>query len=116
MSERPEVMIGNTHKVRLSCGTMYITVNKQDGKFVEVFVQLGKVGGCASAQLEALARVTSLALKSGSTLQELSHQLKDIRCPEPNVSKGVPYRSCADAIAKVLEREIKRAKLSKEQT
>ena len=70
-----------------------------------MFIQLGKVGGCASAQLEALARSISVGLRHGISLKTLSKQLKDIRCPQPNFSRGVEYKSCSDAVAKVMERE-----------
>lgn len=101
---RQEVMNGMTSKVELLCGNLYVTVNtdENDNPF-EVFLQLGKAGGCGYSQLEALARTISLSLRSGVALTEVSKQLKGIRCPQQSFSKGKTYFSCADAVAIALD-------------
>jgi ribonucleoside-diphosphate reductase alpha chain len=40
---------------------MYVTINTDTHGACEVFVQMGKVGGCASAQLEAMPGFSSCA-------------------------------------------------------
>lgn len=100
---RDEVMTGMTSKVELMCGNLYVTVNcDHDGNPFEVFIQLGKAGGCGYSQLEALARMISLSLRSGVSIDEVISQLKGIRCPSQSFSKGKSYFSCSDAIAQVL--------------
>jgi len=64
---------------------------------------MGKVGGCASAQLEAIARLASLSLRANVKLESIIRQLKSIRCLSPMWSKGRLITSCADAIAYSLE-------------
>ena len=82
---------------------MYVTINTDDRGACEVFVQMGKVGGCASAQLEAIARLSSLALRSDVKLQAIIRQLKGIRCQSPMWHKGEIISSCGDAVGKALE-------------
>lgn len=106
--ERPGVTKGLTQRVTTGCGNLYITVNFDDqGNPFEVFSSLGKAGGCASAQLEGISRLCSLALRSGMDVESLVKQLKGIRCPSISWDKGHAVLSCADAISSVLEKYIK---------
>ncbi|MCG3222576.1 MAG: TSCPD domain-containing protein, partial [Candidatus Heimdallarchaeota archaeon] len=69
----------------------------------EVFVQVGKSGGCIASQSEAVGRLISLALRSGVRLESVANHLAGIRCPSPNFYQGKTVLSCADGIAHVLE-------------
>ena len=97
---------GVTEKVNTGCGHLYVTVNLDEQGVCEVFSHLGKAGGCASAQLEAICRLISLALRSGVDAVSLVKQLKGIRCPSIAWENGKSVLSCADAIASVLEKHI----------
>ncbi len=101
---RPVVTTGTTTKITTGCGNLYITINV-DAKNMpfEVFIQMGKAGGCAASQLEAIGRLVSLALRSGVENKKIVDQLRGIRCPSPSWQKGGRIFSCADAIARVLE-------------
>lgn len=101
--ERPEITTGMTQKIETGCGHLYVTINSDKKGACEIFTQMGKVGGCASAQLEAIARLTSLLLRSNVKVSSISRQLKGIRCPSPMWSNGEIVTSCADSIAKSLE-------------
>ncbi|MBD3264228.1 MAG: adenosylcobalamin-dependent ribonucleoside-diphosphate reductase, partial [Candidatus Omnitrophica bacterium] len=102
---RSEVIIGTTTKVTTGCGNLYITLNQdEEGNFFEVFTQMGKAGGCAASQLEAVGRLVSLALRGGIDVKVVVEQLKGIRCPSPSWDKGKKIFSCADAIGRVLEK------------
>ncbi|MBU0758852.1 MAG: vitamin B12-dependent ribonucleotide reductase [Candidatus Omnitrophica bacterium] len=101
---RPVVTTGTTSKVTTGCGNLYVTINVDDNNMpFEVFVQMGKSGGCAASQLEAVARLVSLALRSGVENKKIIDQLKGIRCPSPSWGKSGRIFSCADAVARVLE-------------
>lgn len=101
---RPVVTTGTTTKVTTGCGNLYITINVDDmGMPFEVFIQMGKAGGCAASQLEAVGRLVSLALRSGVENKKIVEQLRGIRCPSPSWEKSGRIFSCADAIARVLE-------------
>lgn len=101
---RPEVILGTTTKVTTGCGNLYVTINQdKEGNFFEVFIQMGKAGGCAASQLEAIGRLVSLSLRGGISIKVVVEQLKGIRCPSPSWANGKKIFSCADAISRVLE-------------
>ncbi len=101
--QRPEITHGVTQRLETGCGHMYVTINTDSHGPCEVFVQMGKVGGCASAQLEAIARLSSLALRSSIRIEAIIRQLKGIRCQSPMWHKGKMITSCGDAVGQALE-------------
>ena len=51
-------------------GTMFVNITEDDrGQPFEVFINLGKAGGAAMADVEAMGRLISLALRSGIPIQ-----------------------------------------------
>ncbi len=102
---RPERTTGVTEYIKTGCGKLYVTVNKDDLGFCEVFAQMGKTGGCASSQIESAGRLISLALRSGVKIEAIIKQISGLRCPSPCWNGGgKQVLSCPDAIAKVLSR------------
>ncbi len=99
---RPQTTVGTTEKTRIGCGKLYITINTDDIGICEVFTTTGKGGGC-HAQSEAISRLASLALRSGVALEEVTEQLKGIRCEAAMISEEVFNLSCPDAIGRALE-------------
>lgn len=98
---RPDITQGFTEKVKIGCGSLYITTNYDENGICEVFTSTGKAGGCPS-QSEATARLVSVALRSGISIQEVYDQLKGIRCPSTIRQQGMSCTSCPDAIARVI--------------
>ena len=98
---RPAVTRGFTEKMKIGCGTLYVTTNYDENGICEVFTSTGKAGGCPS-QSEATARLVSIALRSGISVGEVYDQLKGIRCPSTIRQQGMNCTSCPDAIARVL--------------
>ncbi|MBI4691085.1 MAG: vitamin B12-dependent ribonucleotide reductase [Nitrospirae bacterium] len=103
--KRPEVIKGATRLMKTGCGNIYITINEDaSGHLFELFTSMGKAGGCASSQSEALGRLISLALRSNIEPEAIISQLKGVRCHQPAWHSGGQIFSCSDAIAKALEK------------
>jgi ribonucleoside-diphosphate reductase alpha chain len=105
---RPDVVQGQTRAVTTGCGKLYVTINADEHGPFEVFAQMGKAGGCAASQSEGLARMASLALRSGVDPEQIVKQLRGISCHLPGWEKGGgKILSCPDAIARTIERAIR---------
>ena len=104
--QRPPVVGAINERVRTGHGTMFITVTfDDDGHPFEVFGTLGKGGGCHAAQLEAISRLASLALRSGIDPSQVVDQLSGITCC-PVWNEGTLVRSDPDAVALVLSHHL----------
>jgi ribonucleoside-diphosphate reductase alpha chain len=104
---RPNMLQGMTEKMGTGCGSLYVTVNEDQVGLFEVFAQLGKAGGCAASQTEAISRLVSLALRSGIDIEAILKQLRGIRCPSPSWQDGGIILSCPDAISRAVEKYLK---------
>ncbi|MBI4685971.1 MAG: vitamin B12-dependent ribonucleotide reductase [Nitrospirae bacterium] len=103
--KRPEMIKGSTRLMKTGCGHLYITINEDEkGQLFELFTHMGKAGGCASSQAEAIGRLVSLAFRSNIELEEVVKQLKSISCHQPSWVDGGRIHSCSDAIAKAIEK------------
>lgn len=105
---RPSVTRGLTERIRTGEGNIYVTINEDDEGLCEVFSTIGKAGGNAAAQSEAICRLISLALRSSIDPQEVIKALKGISGPAPVWENGEQILSTPDAIGKALERHLKR--------
>jgi len=104
---RPDVIRGTTRRMKTGCGHLYVTINEdENGKPFEIFTNIGKAGGCASSQAEAMGRLISLALRSNMEPELLIKELKGISCHQPTWAEGGRILSCSDAIAKALEKYV----------
>ncbi len=113
-----EVWDSKTYKVRVGCGNVFITIVKNDGQVIRVITYWKTTFHCDVTFFDALNRQTSF-----QTNRELEQAIKDLKgndsqkeghfCCKYSVSvKGYIKQnklgaySCADAIARVLEKEI----------
>jgi len=102
---RPDLLKGSTRRVESPLGTMYVTITEDDkGQPFEVFMSLGKAGGALMADVEAVGRLISLALRSGVPLPEIYRQLRGISSDRA-VGLGVhKVLSVPDAIGIAIEK------------
>ena len=104
--QRPVSVRGVTDRVRTGHGTMFINLTfDEEGNPFEVFANLGKAGSSDSAYLEAVARLSSLALRSGIDPEQIVEQLRGIT-DVPVWDGGTLVRSAPDAVALALSRHL----------
>lgn len=110
--KRPDVIRGSTRLIKTGCGNIYVTINEdENGQLFELFTSMGKAGGCAASQAEAIGRLVSLAFRSNIDPAEVVKQLKGISCHQPVWSNGGKILSCSDAIAKAIEKYNQKAEI-----
>ena len=101
--ERPRALTGSTYQMETGCGPLYITINEDENGLFELFTTMGKAGGCAASQCEAIGRLVSLAWRSGGQARQTVKQLIGITCHKPAGFGKNKITSCADAVAKAIE-------------
>lgn len=102
---------GMTFRKETACvRSMYITVNTQDGKPIEVFTNMS--GGC-QANINTISRLTAKLLQAGVKTNEVVKELKSAKCQgclQAKKSNKEISDSCGnaigDAIAEAYEGEI----------
>jgi ribonucleoside-diphosphate reductase alpha chain len=101
---RPDTLRSTSIKKDTPLGVMFVHITEDEkGQPFEVFINLGKAGGSAMADAEAVGRLMSLALRSGIPLNALHRQLRGISSDRavglgPNKVLSMP-----DAIGLALE-------------
>lgn len=110
IQERPRVLGGKTHKIRTAHGSLYITVNKMNGRVYEVFANGGKNGSEDSVNIEALTRAMSISLQSGTPIDAIVETLIGLNSGQgvwdkldDSEEKSVLIKSTPDAVARILQ-------------
>ena len=102
---RPELLRGTTRRVETPMGKMYVTITEdKKGQPFEVFMSLGKAGGALMADVEAIGRLVSLALRSGIPLTTIYQQLRGISSDRMIGLGAHKVRSVPDAVGIALEK------------
>jgi len=104
--ERPRVLKGATYQMETGCGSLYVTINEDDRGLFELFTTMGKAGGCAASQCEAMGRLISLSWRSGVQARQTVKQLIGITCHKSAGFGDNRITSCADAVAKAIQRHM----------
>jgi len=76
----------------------------------EVFASLGRTGGCSASQMSALTIAITMGIRHGVPPEVYIEKLKGVCCPVVSYDDSVKYLSCPDAIAQVMEAELKKIK------
>ncbi|MCK9295655.1 MAG: vitamin B12-dependent ribonucleotide reductase [Desulfobulbaceae bacterium] len=115
--DRPRRLNGSTYQMTTGCGPMYVTINEDSQQqFFELFNTVGKAGGCAASQCEAIGRLVSLAWRSGLPAEPIVKQLIGISCHKPAGFGKNKVVSCADAIAQAVRQHLERNNGCKDET
>ena len=103
--QRPAMLRGRTMKMNSPLGDIYVTINEDDyGRPFEVFCTLGKAGGAAFADAEAIGRLMSLALRSGVPITAIRDQVRGISSDRAVGLGPNKVLSAPDAIGQAIER------------
>ncbi len=103
--ERPTETSGVTTALKTGCGKLYATVNEDDEGVCEIFLNQRDGNGCRVAYNNALAMVSSMALRAGVPIKDISKAMKGQSCGKPVWDNGKLILSCPDAIGKHLDKE-----------
>lgn len=99
----PLIARGIRVKKKCDMGSVYTSIFYEAGDGpVEVFVNLGKSGGYLAAAAEVTGRLSSLALKYGASLDEVSKDLIGISCGQKVGLGDGAVLSMFDAVGKSL--------------
>ena len=102
---RPEMLRGTTRRIETPLGTLYVTITEDDkAQPFEVFMSLGKAGGALMADVEAMGRLVSLALRSGIPMKEIYRQLRGISSDRTIGLGPSKVLSVPDAVGIAIER------------
>ena len=102
---RPELLRGTTRRLETPLGTLYVTITEDDrGQAFEIFMSLGKAGGALMADVEALGRLISLALRSGIPMTEIYRQIRGISSDRTLGLGANKVLSVPDAVGIAIER------------
>lgn len=113
---RPEILSGKTTKIKVGCGSLFITLNFGENKTpFEIFLNGSKLGGCRANQ-EAISRLVTLCFQNNVSIEAIIDQLELIKCPSCTRAKAKLNSqeeirnfptSCGDAVAKLLKKSEK---------
>lgn len=104
--KRPSVVSSVTYRVRTGCDqSLYVTVGTVEDRVIEVFLTIGKTGGCHLALNSALGIAISEGLQHGVPLDVYVDALKGVKCDRPVAFPRVDQMfSCPDAVYRILDR------------
>ena len=102
---RPDLLRGATRRIQTPLGDLYVTITEDDkGQPFEVFMSLGKAGGAIMADVEAIGRLISLALRSGVPAKAIYRQLRGISSDRAIGLGPHKVMSVPDAVGIALEK------------
>lgn len=86
---------------------MHVTLcwdNRKESRGIkEIIISLGKSGGCAHAQNQAISKALTAALAAGADTITIADAFVGISCGNPGTNHGEDVLSCGDAIGKLLK-------------
>jgi len=104
--ERPTSLEGSTHEIKTGFGSLYVTINYNEGKPFEVLCNIGKSGASENAKAEAVGKLISLALSCGIPLEHIIERIDGIVGSKSQYSEYGLVTSIPDAIAKILTNKV----------
>ncbi len=107
---RPQSVKSITTFIKTGCGKLYFTKSQPTEEYKEVFLRLGKSGGCPQSFLDGVGRLITFALNAGVDEEKIIHAFLGMRCPSPMWHGDSQVLSCLDGVAKLLQEAISPSK------
>lgn len=105
--KRPSVLDSVTYRMNTGVGKVYVSMTTDDdGRIFEVFVNTGSSGGYTNAWCEALGKVLSDSLRSGTDPEVLADALMGIMTDARAEDNGDMIYSIPDAVGIAMQRQI----------
>jgi len=76
---RKQILRGDTIRVKTGCGWLYTTLNLDGDNPAEIFLRLGKSGGCTAAFLESIQRICNSNLQTSMAVGEIKSKLEKMK-------------------------------------
>ena len=95
-----------------ACGTLHLTIGKQEDKIIEVRGTIGKAGTCCNTFLNSFCLITSILLQGDmpryKIIEKFKNQFIETNCGQPFIWRDKKYTSCVDLISCVVNAELER--------
>lgn len=109
--KRPPILHGKTIKLHTSCGSVYLTLNRdENNKLIEIGIRMGKAGTCRNAGFFILGVVLSSWLQDGAHLAQIKAMMKahflGTTCDNPMHKEGKKFVTCYDVLGDAIIKEI----------
>ena len=102
--KRPKVTSGQTERIDTGYGKLYVTIAEDEYGIADVFANLDKSGSTTQSFTEPIAKLISVSLRNGVSVDEVVDQLKGVQSPNVAWDGEDTINSVPDAIATALER------------
>jgi len=105
--EPGKVLTARRERIKTGYGNMYVNIGFDDeGRPIETICNIGKSGGFTNSMVEAIGKLSSLALQAGVPAEEVVEKLDGISSPDIAFDDGEQIASLPDGIATALQRAI----------
>jgi len=96
---------GFTYELKCGCGDLFVTCNDDKaGNLKQIFLKLGKAGGCSNAVMTSTGMLLSTALKNNVPPEDLIRVLDGTGCHMELDGTGCHMEpSCMSQVAKALK-------------
>ncbi|QLG30164.1 adenosylcobalamin-dependent ribonucleoside-diphosphate reductase (plasmid) [Halorarum halophilum] len=102
-----KVLEARRERIKTGYGQMYVNIGfDEEGRPVETICNIGKSGGFTNSMVEAIGKLSSLALQAGVPAEEVIEKLDGISSPDIAFDDGEQIASLPDGIAAALQRAI----------
>jgi|GEM_PF-755552 len=107
LAEPGKVLSARRERIKTGYGNMYVNIGFDDeGRPIETICNIGKSGGFTNSMVEAIGKLSSLALQAGVPAEEVVEKLDGISSPDIGFDDGEQIASLPDGIATALRRAV----------